>query len=220
MRKIALVVYILFQYLASAAQNSFTDTTYFFDGKISWYCSMNEIDSTWCCYSYYQNGKLMLIEQFKSKNHDAINQKIGFNPDGKIAYIMPFKDFMIHGIFIEYHTNGNIKTQGSFYKNCKYGEWTNYHTNGQILSRGKYLPSLNDTVAFDENDSLFVPFKIEFALEPTKFKIGNEYLTEVLKSSDTYLIKEGKRTEEWLYWDKDGKLMRKEHYDKKGKLVH
>ena len=43
-----------------------------------------------------------------------------------------------HGLFLAYHPNGALASEGTYVDGQEHGLWTDYHPNGQMAARGYY----------------------------------------------------------------------------------
>lgn len=43
-----------------------------------------------------------------------------------------------HGLFVSYHENGVMSSEGSFVEGAEDGVWRDFHENGQLASEGRY----------------------------------------------------------------------------------
>ena len=43
-----------------------------------------------------------------------------------------------HGLFVAYHENGVMSSEGSYFEGKEHGAWRDFHANGQLASEGNY----------------------------------------------------------------------------------
>lgn len=43
-----------------------------------------------------------------------------------------------HGLFMAYHLNGNLASEGSYDHGLEHGLWRDYHENGKLAAEGQY----------------------------------------------------------------------------------
>lgn len=44
-----------------------------------------------------------------------------------------------HGLFVAYHENGAVSSEGSYVHGAENGLWRDYHSNGQLAAEGTYV---------------------------------------------------------------------------------
>ena len=44
-----------------------------------------------------------------------------------------------HGLFVAYHENGAVSSEGSYLHGAENGVWRDYHPNGQLAAEGYYV---------------------------------------------------------------------------------
>ncbi|MFV0674221.1 toxin-antitoxin system YwqK family antitoxin [Variovorax sp. tm] len=44
-----------------------------------------------------------------------------------------------HGLFVAYHENGAVSSEGSYVHGSENGVWRDFHPNGQLAAEGSYL---------------------------------------------------------------------------------
>lgn len=61
-----------------------------------------------------------------------------------------------HGLFTEYHQNGNILSTGLYNEGLENGHWKDYHENGNIAAEGDYKNGneIGKWLYYDENGNL------------------------------------------------------------------
>ncbi|WP_432731098.1 toxin-antitoxin system YwqK family antitoxin [Variovorax sp. W6] len=47
-----------------------------------------------------------------------------------------------HGLFVAYHENGVVSSEGRYFNGKETGVWRDFHVNGQLASEGNYLEGL------------------------------------------------------------------------------
>ena len=57
---------------------------------------------------------------------------------GKLILEKHYSDNVLHGEYIYYWDNGQIRFQGSFLNNRRVGVWTNYDKHGEIIFKEKF----------------------------------------------------------------------------------
>jgi antitoxin component YwqK of YwqJK toxin-antitoxin module len=43
-----------------------------------------------------------------------------------------------HGLFVAYHPNGAVASEGNYVDGAEHGLWRDYHVNGQLAAEGNY----------------------------------------------------------------------------------
>jgi antitoxin component YwqK of YwqJK toxin-antitoxin module len=43
-----------------------------------------------------------------------------------------------HGLFVQYHENGEVASEGSYVNGLEDGVWRDFHSNGQVASEGRF----------------------------------------------------------------------------------
>ena len=43
-----------------------------------------------------------------------------------------------HGLFLAYHKNGKVASEGNYNHGIEHGNWKDFHENGQIAAEGQY----------------------------------------------------------------------------------
>jgi len=89
------------------------------------------------------------------------------------------------GLTIEYHANGNKKSEGNYVNGLKEGKWTEWHENGLKASEGNFK------LANVEFDLLLLKEKIP------PLSIEKEKIEERIKSI---------KTDTWRYWHNNGQI--------------
>lgn len=44
-----------------------------------------------------------------------------------------------HGLFVSYHENGTVASEGNYENGLEIGVWRDFHENGQLASEGSYV---------------------------------------------------------------------------------
>ena len=44
-----------------------------------------------------------------------------------------------HGLFVRYHLDGRMASEGTYVNGAEDGEWRDYHANGQLAATGVYV---------------------------------------------------------------------------------
>ena len=88
----------------------------------------------------------MLKKPKKNGFYKLVNQRTG-----KIKILKHYKNETIHGKFIFYWDNGQIRLTGQYKEMCRVGIWTNYDSNGDILLKENYN---NNEIQADINKQL------------------------------------------------------------------
>ncbi len=98
--------------------------------------------------TYYDNGAVKSTATYK----DGVAQGIlrEFSPEGKVVNSKVFVNGTLtgegvldtagrmQGQWVEYHTNGEIKSKGEYLNNIRVGNWTFFHSNKKTEQTGKY----------------------------------------------------------------------------------
>ena len=152
---------------------------------------------------YYQNGKLIMKEEFckngRLKSKHKLNGNLSAYEDGK---------------YVIYHCNGKIESQWSVLNGKTEGDFLKYYENGKMLRKTPYKKGkINGVVERYEEDGKLADTKtyVEDKLNGVSSKfypngniaIKTEYLND-------------KKDGATLYYSADGDLLRKEQF-KKGK---
>ena len=43
-----------------------------------------------------------------------------------------------HGLYLAYHNNGKVKSEGYYAHGLEHGQWCDYHSNGRPAAKGRY----------------------------------------------------------------------------------
>ncbi len=97
---------------------------------------------------YYPDGKVKYVGTYKDDIPEGIHRE--FTPEGEVKSAKIFADGLLIGEGIidtlgrqqgpwkEFHTNGELKSQGEYLNGKRIGEWVFYHPNKKIEQKGKY----------------------------------------------------------------------------------
>jgi len=172
--------------------------------------------------SYTLNGgKILTLDEYK--NGKVNGNSLWFNPSKKVlSSCSRYKDDVINGKSIRYYSNGYIKSIFNMENGKKKGEYMLYHSNGFVKENGKYSGKF---MSYNEDSSNV--YKLPFFNEKNEYvDVKKEYSKEFLdiffkefnkRQSDTafFLFKKG----EVIFYDTQGRIIKKYLYDEKGDLV-
>src|SRR5688572_6436668 len=48
------------------------------------------------------------------------------------------KHWLKHGLFVEYHQDGQVLSEGTYHLGQEHGPWRDIHPNGQVAAEGRY----------------------------------------------------------------------------------
>jgi antitoxin component YwqK of YwqJK toxin-antitoxin module len=145
--------------------------------------------------------------------------------NGHLSQVLNFRNGKLQG---EYGLNDSLGIPiivGQFFKGAKVGVWAYYHSNGQLRSRGSYYPKVltfewqgyfgeHDSIAVYGLDHIFIE-KISYSSErysyysPPKELKGAESFSSGALPSCRY-FKHGI----WHYFNEEGDLVKTEKWDK------
>lgn len=195
------------------------------NGKLSNITDYGETGKKTGVYKKYDlDGNLLL--ELTYKGNEIISYKT-YN-DGDVAAEGEKKKKELD--FVDYHSNGKIKTEGSYYKGEQIGKWKHYNKSGVLTSEFNYLEGGNID---GEAKWYFNNGKVETI---KNFKDGQTdgYYVYYYKNGNIYKhgwYREGELVGAWEYYYPDGSLQKKEYfledephgetefYDEKGRLV-
>jgi len=120
-----------------------------------------------------------------------VEEVIESYPDGSPKVVRFYKDDGSSRVLFKetlYYSNHQKYMEGEYKNGKRNGKWTSWFENGKKWSEGNYKEGIDNgkhTVYFDNGKKYFE---------------GN--------------YKDGKKTGTWSFWNKDGKLINKEDYNK------
>ncbi len=97
---------------------------------------------------YYPDGKVKYVGTYRDDTPEGIHRE--FTPEGEVKNSKVYVEGVLVGEGIidtlgrqqgpwkEFHTNGELKSQGEFLNGKRIGEWVFYHPNKKIEQKGKY----------------------------------------------------------------------------------
>ena len=97
---------------------------------------------------YFEGGIVKFTGTYKEGVAQGIHRE--FSPEGKVIAAKIYTDGVLMGEGIldtiglqqgkwkEYHTNGELKSQGEYINSKRVGEWKFFHPNGKTEQQGKY----------------------------------------------------------------------------------
>jgi len=175
-------------------QNHQPDTLFYSNGIVQRITVFNELDSSWTIYDYYQNGQLRSVQPTGKEMDKKHGIRSCYNPNGMLAYIIPFKNDKLSGQFIEFYQNGTVKKTGRFYNNFKTGSWIHYDLDGTIIEKQEFHITKEDSnfvitekFLLNTNDSIYY-LNIHYGNMPIRIKYGNSTITETLDVKESYMI--------------------------------
>ncbi|MBA3705864.1 MAG: toxin-antitoxin system YwqK family antitoxin [Bacteroidetes bacterium] len=97
---------------------------------------------------YFETGVVKFTATYKDGVAEGIHRE--FSPEGKVISAKVYVEGVLTGEGIldtagrqqgpwkEYHSNGQLKSQGEYLNSKRIGEWVFYHPNGKVEQKGKY----------------------------------------------------------------------------------
>lgn len=188
--------------------------------------------------SYYQNGKIKSIGQFRD-NKPSGNWKYYYE-QGVLKASGAFVVGLNQGEWTYFYENGNISTKGWYERGIKEGEWKYYYESTPLLvkAEGNYVQDKREGIwkYYDESGV----FKAQSDLSKDK-GVYTEFYPSGIKKSEGMLVdgksegvwkyyhdnatllgegeeREGLKEGAWTFYNKEGKLTSKGVYQK-GKQV-
>ncbi len=98
--------------------------------------------------AYYETGIVKFTGTYRDGVAEGIHRE--FSPEGKVIAAKVYVDGYLTGEGIldtagrqqgpwkEYHSNGELKSQGEYLNGKRIGDWTFYHPNTKVEQKGKY----------------------------------------------------------------------------------
>jgi antitoxin component YwqK of YwqJK toxin-antitoxin module len=198
-----------------------TDTTYFQTGKISSYGSYDSAQKCWQLYEFYPNGELSSRRKLDPVTFQDCDSRVTYNPNGRIAWILPHKDGFVSGKFEEFDTTGQLKKTGYYYRSFKTGTWQEFFPDGKLMSESYYSLSKEDSTFYrqltkEDYERSFAAKETLSWGEPvdTTNRPSN---TGYYPASHTFTYLVSSKTGIWKQYDTNGKLIRRINYDKLNK---
>ncbi len=163
---------------------------------------------------YNQNWEITTPKTAKYYRFTAINGTGDFYDgkysdylvkDNKIIYSGVYSSNLKNGEFIEYYSNGNVKTKGNYKDDHLDGNWYYYYPNGQLKT----------ILSFSQKD--FQPLECRDSLNKLTLENGTGiWETEISVKGELVKLmakfKMGKKQGVWKYVNKAGKVINTEEY--------
>jgi antitoxin component YwqK of YwqJK toxin-antitoxin module len=169
---------------------------------------------------YNRNGEWLSCTGFYES--DSLKKVVCFYPNRDTLLIENYQNGELHGPYIRYYENGQIKEKGQYEKNNAEGVWTEYFPNGirskyQYYSRDYDYKMIYNKEANKDGkvDSLIYHFEVWTDSEDGKFYIGKEYyLMTELTHSEFDSVKVG-----GLFGDNPDPKTNNESFTNNGKIL-
>ena len=129
---------------------------------------------------YNRNGEWLSCTGFYRNN--TLKKVVCFHPHGDTLLVEHYENGELHGPYVRYYENGQIKVKGQYEKNNAEGVWIEYFPNG-IRSKYEYYSREYDYKCIYRKeanndgkvDSLIYHFEFWTDSEDGKFYVGKEY---------------------------------------------
>jgi len=129
-------------------------------------------------YNDMKSNKWICIEKkdtlsiLNYNNNKPIGLQLGFFSNGQLGRKRNYNDSgLLHGEFIEYYTNGNIKELMHFVNGVKHGDYLFYSENGNLITKLTYFENIPINLENFTNDTSLILYSGDL-------KNGNGSLTE------------------------------------------
>ena len=151
MRYIFLMAGLLFYY-AGIAQDT---TACYFDGQLTLTSKRNAVyngkmvntEKGWEVFAYYPSNQVLAHSIFRDKK---LTEREGeysvYYEDGKQSLKATFKNNMLDGTLLQWHTNGQLSDSGMMRQNLKTGLWKTRYNTGQLESEGFFNDGVPDSI--------------------------------------------------------------------------
>jgi antitoxin component YwqK of YwqJK toxin-antitoxin module len=188
---------------------------------------------------YYENKKVKSITNYKN---DKLNGRHAmFFENGNQEIEENFVNSSYEGVKKEWYENGNLKEESNFKNNKKEGVCKFYYSNGQIQSYATYSDGLSIGDEYEWYDNGVNMKHLHCNDEGTHCIDTNWYDNGKIKQISSWVENHylngyyvqyydngnkevegkyfaGKEIGTWRLYDREGKLLQEDHYDK-GKLI-
>ena len=194
------------------------------DGKWVWYGENGQIEAEgsyengykigkWVY--YYADGQLM-SEEYYDDEYIALRRCVDYDEDGKIVKDLEYNldetagpfGGPWNGKFVDYHKNGQIRSEGNYEDGERVGKWVVYEENGQIIAEGEYK---KDGETGREWNGKFIEYYYNGQMRwEWNYKNGETvssfhyFENGQLKYEGNY--KDGKRVGKWVKYDSEGNI--------------
>jgi len=162
----------------------------------------------------YSSAQVTSRTDISASNRDSLFKLGLFYDTGNKKLVDTIKGVLKQGKWIEYDSNGNIRSQGNFTSGKKTGVWVDYDTQGNIINKTFYLN--DDSLRFEHcNYSI-----LEVPAEPGHIVYFQDYLNTFGMTNGRFLsrypngakkdeayIKNGYPEGQWKSYDANGKLI-------------
>ncbi|MDR6239168.1 toxin-antitoxin system YwqK family antitoxin [Aureibacter tunicatorum] len=185
--------------------------SYFPNGKVKekGFYSNNLPDSLWQYFS--SNGKIT------KKGYFVGNQMTGhwqfYYENGELKSEGGYENGIKSHVWTYYYESGTPKSSGEYVEDLKVGRWVFYYESGTSKQEIDYSTSPMRYTEFDEQGNLVA----EGELDSQREKVGQWYYyyeDRSLKGQGVYY--DGKKLNEWLFFDREGYLSARAVYNEKG----
>ncbi len=68
----------------------------------------------------------------------SVKELLSRNTEDAVTYVPPFSEGLLHGLYINYFSNGMVKDSGYYRYGMREGDWLECNSDGTVLSRGFY----------------------------------------------------------------------------------
>ncbi|WP_341221244.1 hypothetical protein [Polaribacter atrinae] len=140
-------------------------------------------DSIWLSRKYKRNGKLYYYQHYRTSDKKIkIGEGIVYNKHGKMIELSFYNEGLKHGRYKSWFDNGNLNTEGRFYKGKKEGLFKIYHYNGILAGKAIFKKdTITQDIYYDINGDITNKDCVICKKKPT-FKGGiSEYRKELAK---------------------------------------
>ncbi|MDQ3046079.1 MAG: toxin-antitoxin system YwqK family antitoxin, partial [Bacteroidota bacterium] len=133
-------------YKEYSPKGSLLNTTKYINGAIQ--TNVPELAKLDVKTSYHEGGMVKFTGTYKDGVAEGIHRE--FSPEGKVIAAKVYVEGVLTGEGIldtagrqqgpwkEYHSNGELRSQGEYLNGRRIGEWVFYHANKKIEQKGKY----------------------------------------------------------------------------------
>lgn len=197
------------------------DSAFYENGALQSYGHYDSTKQYWHFYRFYKDGKTISHQKLDPVYFQNCDSFIAYNPNGRIAWILPHKDRFVTGKFEEFYLSGQLKRSGYYYRGFKTGAWLEYYPDDHLkaesyFSLTKADSSFNRTLTKADYDAAFaVSDTLTWGETDTVLALKPDAVYFPIHYTFTYLSPQ--KTGVWKQYSQTGKVTQRTRYDKVNK---
>lgn len=171
-------------------------------------------------FMYNKDGEVLLETFYKNGVMDGF--EVLYHSTGGLASISSFTGGKREGVFRSYFENGIISERGAYNKGAKVGEWWYYSPEGILKVSGSYIADYTLIETSDLGDTLIYKDTSNAIIRKVEYNKGMDSLIELMRVKEisdlVFPLRLYAKDGEWIYYDEEGTIMKREYYNK-GELL-